>query len=141
MRALEVVMATGRSITSYRSHEKKKRNFRIIKIGLDLPREILYQRINERVEQMLAAGLVAEVASLIPYKQLNALQTVGYSELFDYFDHKIELGRAIELIKQNTRHYAKRQLTWFKKDADMLFCAPEISTVMEVIKSKLENNI
>lgn len=116
MRALEVVLHTGNSILSYQTKTKKERPFNIIKIGLQLPREILYNRINNRVDMMLKEGLVKEVEVLLPYKHLNALQTVGYAELFDYFNNKISLDRAIELIKQNTRHYAKRQITWFKKD-------------------------
>ncbi len=116
MRALEVIRSTGRSITGFRTGTVKKRDFHIEKIGLELPREILYQRINNRVDQMLEDGLVEEVRSLIPYQDLNALQTVGYRELFDHFNGLTSQERAIQLIKQNTRHYAKRQLTWFKKD-------------------------
>lgn len=119
MRALEVVMHTGNSILTYQTKTKKERPFNIIKIGLQLPRDILYDRINSRVDTMLQQGLLKEVEALLPYKHLNALQTVGYTELFDYLDNKISLDRAIELIKQNTRHYAKRQITWFKKDEEI----------------------
>ncbi|MBP6431778.1 MAG: tRNA (adenosine(37)-N6)-dimethylallyltransferase MiaA [Ferruginibacter sp.] len=119
MRALEVVLHTSNSILSYQTKTKKERPFNIIKIGLQLPRDILYNRINSRVDTMLQQGLLKEVEALLPYKHLNALQTVGYTELFDYLDKKISLDRAIELIKQNTRHYAKRQITWFKKDEEI----------------------
>jgi tRNA dimethylallyltransferase len=119
MRALEVVMQTGNSILSYQTKTKKERPFNIIKIGLQLPRDVLYQRINSRVDIMLQEGLQKEAETLLPYQHLNALQTVGYTELFDYFTNKISLDRAIELIKQNTRHYAKRQITWFKKDEEI----------------------
>ncbi|MEO8772352.1 MAG: tRNA (adenosine(37)-N6)-dimethylallyltransferase MiaA [Ferruginibacter sp.] len=133
IRALEVQLSTGRSITTFQSKQKKQRDFNIIKIGLELPREILYQRINERVDKMIDAGLVAEAKDLIAYKKLNALQTVGYRELFDYFDNKINLEKAIELIKQNTRHYAKRQMTWFKKDEGVTWCSPVIEEILRII--------
>ncbi|MCF8254783.1 MAG: tRNA (adenosine(37)-N6)-dimethylallyltransferase MiaA [Bacteroidia bacterium] len=105
--------------------EKLPRPFRVIKIGVDLPREILYNRINKRVDQMMELGLEAEVKSLLPFKDLNALQTVGYSEFFDYFDGQINLDRAVELVKQHSRNYAKRQLTWFRADADIKWFSPD----------------
>ena len=118
------------------SKKKKQRDFNIITIGLELPREILYQHINTRVDNMMEAGLLEEVKSLVPYKNLNALQTVGYRELFDHFEGSHSLERAVELIKQNTRHYAKRQMTWFKKDATIDWLAPDIQTVLDhVLKS------
>jgi tRNA dimethylallyltransferase len=116
MRALEVWQATGQSILSFRTRQKKERPFSIMKIGLELPRQELYERINRRVDQMMEAGLLEEVKSLLPFRHLNALQTVGYKELFDHLDGKVSLEEAIELIKKNTRHYAKRQMTWFRKD-------------------------
>ena len=119
LRALEVVEFTGLSIIEFQQQKKVDRNFNSIKIGLQLPREDLYNRINNRVDEMINEGLLKEVEKLLPYKDLNALQTVGYTELFNYFENKISLDRAIELIKQNTRHYAKRQLTWFKKDEEV----------------------
>ncbi len=119
LRALEVVEFTGLSIIEFQQQKKVDRNFNSIKIGLQLPREDLYSRINNRVDEMINEGLLKEVEKLLPYKDLNALQTVGYTELFNYFENKISLDRAIELIKQNTRHYAKRQLTWFKKDEEV----------------------
>ncbi|RYY67066.1 MAG: tRNA (adenosine(37)-N6)-dimethylallyltransferase MiaA, partial [Chitinophagaceae bacterium] len=119
MRALEVKRGTGQSILSFQSKLKKERPFRIIKIGLEMPRPLLYERINQRVEEMMEKGLLEEVKSLQPFKSLNALQTVGYRELFDHLEGFISLSKAVELIKQHSRHYAKRQLTWFKKDGDI----------------------
>lgn len=119
LRALEVKWTTGKSIQAFRTHQKKQRPFRIIQFGLELPRAVLYKQINQRVLQMVADGLVEEARKLIPFRSLNALQTVGYRELFDCFDGITSLDRAVELIQQNTRHYAKRQMTWFKKDPNM----------------------
>jgi tRNA dimethylallyltransferase len=119
IRALQVYQSTGKRFSSYRKSKINKRPFNIIKLGLNLPREILYQRINQRVDLMIEQGLIDEVKSLLPFRHLNPLNTVGYSELFDYFDGKTDLNSAIELIKQNTRHYAKRQLTWFRKDKEI----------------------
>jgi tRNA dimethylallyltransferase len=119
VRALEVFETTGKPFSSYRKAVANKRPFQVIEIGLDLPREILYQRINERVDSMIAQGLLEEVKSLLSYRQFNALNTVGYSELFDYFDGKTDLDTATELIKQNTRRFAKRQLTWFRKNKEI----------------------
>jgi tRNA dimethylallyltransferase len=125
IRALEVLEATGKSITSFHQHSKIERPFNIIKIGLTSPKEELYQNINTRVDVMIEDGLVDEVKSLLPYRSLNALQTVGYKELFDYFDGKISLKNTIEEIKKNTRHYAKRQITWFKKDESIQWHHPK----------------
>jgi len=119
IRALEVFETTGKPISYYRKSTVNKRPFNIVKIGLNLPRDILYQQINYRVDKMLELGLIDEVKSLIPHRGLNALNTVGYSELFDHLDGNTDLESALELIKQNTRHFAKRQLTWFRKDKDM----------------------
>jgi tRNA dimethylallyltransferase len=119
IRALEVMLSTGNSILSFQSKEKKQRDFTILKIGLDLPRQILYDNINRRVDEMIKEGLVEEARTLFPNKQLNALQTVGYRELFEYFEGTTSLEKAIENIKTNTRHYAKRQLTWFRKDTEI----------------------
>lgn len=121
LRALEVKWTTGKSIKEYRTHQKKERPFRIFQFGLEIPRALLYERINERVDIMINNGLVEEAKDLRKHRSLNALQTVGYRELFDYFDGTITLKRAIELIKQNTRHYAKRQMTWFKKDSQIMW--------------------
>lgn len=133
MRALEVVRTTGRSILSTHTGAKKIRPFKIIKIGLELPREELYQRINHRVDLMIENGLVEEARSVYAFRHLNALQTVGYRELFEYFDNRISLARAVELIKQNTRHYAKRQLTWFKRDAEIKWLAPNSDEVLSFL--------
>lgn len=116
IRALEVKKSSGHSIRSFQQGKKATRDFRIVKIGLDLPRPELYRNINQRVENMVQAGQVEEARSLLPWRHLNALQTVGYNELFDYFDGNSSLATAVEAIKTNTRHYAKRQLTWFRKD-------------------------
>lgn len=125
IRALEVYQYSGRSILDFRRGSKKQRPFKIIKLALDIPREELYARINNRVDQMMENGLLEEVQSLIPFKHLNALQTVGYKELFDYFDGVHSLSHAISAIKTNTRQYAKRQLTWFRKDKDYRWVKPE----------------
>lgn len=133
MRALEVLRATGGSIMKFRTSLKKIRPFRIQKIGLQIPREILHERIHQRVDQMMDAGLLEEVRSLLPYRSLSALQTVGYRELFDHLDGKISLDEAIAQIKTNTRHYAKRQLTWFSKDPDIQWINP-----MEILPGAIE---
>jgi tRNA dimethylallyltransferase len=119
MRALEVVEATGVSITQFRKNIQKKRAFKIIKIGIDLPKQQLHANIGHRTDEMIKVGLIEEARILFPYKNLNALQTVGYKEVFEYFDKKITLPESIRKIKSNTRQYAKRQLTWFKKDGDI----------------------
>lgn len=119
IRALEVFEATGKPFSSYRKAIRNRRPFETVKIALNLPREILYDYINQRVDLMVKRGLIEEVRALLPYRHLNALNTVGYSELFDYFDGKIDLDTAISLIKQNTRRFAKRQLTWFRKDKEI----------------------
>lgn len=121
IRALEVFETSGKPFSSYRNATINKRPFNIIKLALDMPREKLYERINLRVDLMVKQGLVEEVKSLLPYRELNALNTVGYSELFDYFDGKTSLDEALLLIKQNTRRFAKRQLTWFRKDKDFIW--------------------
>ncbi len=119
LRALIFKLSTGESILSYQSSQKKVRPFRIVKAGLELPREALYSRINERVDRMMEAGFLEEAAALYPLRHLKNLQTVGYAELFDHLAGNTTLARAVELIKQHTRNYAKRQLTWFRKDAEM----------------------
>jgi len=118
IRALQVFESTGKPFSTFLKSAITQRPFKIIKLGISLPREILYRRINERVEIMVQQGLLDEVRALLPYRNLNALNTVGYNELFDYFDGKVELAASIDLIKQNTRRFAKRQLTWFRKDKD-----------------------
>lgn len=117
MRALEVVETTGKSIITFQRGSTKERPFRVIRIGLELPRPLLNQRIDARVEQMMRDGLLEEVRGLQGVRHLNALRTVGYNELFAYFDGTVTLDRAIDLIKTHTRQYAKRQMTWFRRDA------------------------
>jgi tRNA dimethylallyltransferase len=119
MRALEVMESTGRSVLSFRNTSKKSRPFRIMSFGLRAPKDILYQRINDRVDLMMESGLLEEVRSLLPFRNLNALQTVGYAELFDHLNGNVGLVDAVSRIKQNTRHYAKRQMTWFRRNPDI----------------------
>jgi tRNA dimethylallyltransferase len=133
MRALEVIRSTGQSITYFQQGQKKQRPFNIIKIGLELPREMLYNRINQRVLLMMEAGLEKEARALYAFRELNALQTVGYRELFDYFAGHTSLERAVELIQQNSRHYAKRQLTWFKKDFDTRWIEADNKAVESIV--------
>ena len=115
MRALVVVKSTGKSILDYHEGKKQERNFSIVKIAMDLPREELYARINKRTIHMMEHGLVQEAKELVQYRHLKALQTVGYAELFEHFDGKMSIEKATDEIQKNTRHYAKRQLTWFRK--------------------------
>ncbi|MES2448599.1 MAG: tRNA (adenosine(37)-N6)-dimethylallyltransferase MiaA [Bacteroidota bacterium] len=132
IRGLEVILSSGQKLSSFLTAQKKERPFNIIKIGLNTERSILYDRINHRVDVMMDAGLLEEVKSLIPYRKYNALNTVGYSELFDYLDGKTDLASAITMIKQNTRRFAKRQLTWFRRDQDTAWF--EANHVEEIIK-------
>jgi tRNA dimethylallyltransferase len=127
MRALEVRMSTGQSILSFQSREPRNRPFQVKTIGLNLPREQLNQRIHARVDEMMKDGLLAEAERLLPYRQHNALQTVGYRELFHYFDEGGEetLEQAVTAIKTNTRQYAKRQLTWFHRDLSIRWTTPD----------------
>lgn len=116
MRALEVLISSGKSITTFRKGAKEQRPFNIIKIGLQLPKEELHRNIHHRVDNMMEAGLLKEVEYLLPFRDIKALQTVGYRELFEFFEGKYTLDEAVINIKTNTRQYAKRQVTWFKKD-------------------------
>jgi len=125
IRALEVIFTTGKKYSEQRIGKKAERNFTCIKIGLNPEREKLYQRINQRVDDMMKDGLLEEAKDLYTYKKLHTLNTVGYTELFDFIEDKLTLEQAIELIKQNTRNYAKRQLTWFKKDKGIFWYGPE----------------
>ena len=125
MRALEVCLQTHMPYSRQRTGERRPRSFEIVKIGIDLPRDVLYDRINRRVDRMLADGLEAEARALYPYRELNALKTVGYREFFDYFDGRIGYDEAVELIKRNSRRYAKRQLTWFRRDSEIRWFAPD----------------
>ena len=116
IRALEVYQVSGQPLSSFKTGRRKERDFEIVKIGLERPRDELYERIDRRVLAMMDAGLVEEVRSLLPYRSCQALQTVGYKEIFEYLDGKIPLGEAVRLIQRNTRHYAKKQLTWWRRD-------------------------
>jgi tRNA dimethylallyltransferase len=128
LRALGVSLAAGQPYSSFWGQQKPKRPFTVLPLTVDIPRTILYDRINDRVDQMINAGLLEEVESLYPYRDLNALQTVGYQEIFDFFDQKIDLDEAIAQIKQHTRHYAKRQMTWIRrKEVNALQINPTIS--------------
>lgn len=119
IRALEVCLTTGKPFSSYKMRSAKQRDFEVVKIGLERPREELYARIDARVDAMMEAGLLEEVRSLLPLRDCPALRTVGYEELFDYLDGKTSLEEAVRLIKRNTRHYAKRQMTWWRRDGDI----------------------
>ena len=138
LRALIFVRSAGKSITSYRTSIRKQRPFRIIKAGLELPREVLYARINRRVDQMMELGLLDEVKALYPLRHLKNLQTVGYAELFSYLDGQCTLPEAIDKIKQHTRNYAKRQMTWFKKDAETIWFQAGQKDVAEQILALLQ---
>ena len=124
MRALEVRMSTGQSILSFRTREPRRRPFDVKTIGLQLPKEELHRRIHERVDAMMAEGLLEEVKGLLPWRHHNALQTVGYKELFEHLDGKHSLAEAVTAIKTNTRQYAKRQLTWFRRDLSVRWAGP-----------------
>lgn len=124
IRALELIRSTGKPFSSFRSGKKTERPFHIIKIGLNRDREELYQRINLRMDIMLETGLLEEAKCLYSFKELGALKTVGYQEIFDFWDGKNDWMRAVTLLKQNSRRYAKRQLTWFRKDKDMVWFHP-----------------
>jgi tRNA dimethylallyltransferase len=124
IRALEVKMHSGESILSFRQKKKVDHPFQIVKIGLELPREELYQRIDDRMDQMLRQGLVEEARHLYPMRHLNALQTVGYQEIFGYLDNEYDLEECERLLKRNSRRYAKRQLTWFRKDPGFKWFSP-----------------
>lgn len=141
IRALEVIRFSGNTFSSYRSKNNKPRDFNVIKIGLNTEREIIYQRINRRVDEMMANGLLAEVENLYPHRNLNALQTVGYRELFAYLEGSLSLEEAIAEIKKNTRRYAKRQLTWYRKDNAVKWFRPDqVNDIMLYLDGKLGLN-
>ena len=121
MHCVELCLTTGQAYSALRTNTRKQRPFSIVKVALERPRAELYARINERVKQMIANGLVEEARRVYPLRHLNSLQTVGYKELFAFFDGEYDLNRAVELIQQNTRHYAKRQLTWFRRDKEIIW--------------------
>jgi tRNA dimethylallyltransferase len=145
IRALEICIGTGKTYAEFKNKPKTPRNFIPIKIGLSTDRAIMYERINNRVDIMMEQGLLNEAEKLLPFKSLNALQTVGYRELFDYFEGKISLKFAIEEIKKNTRRFAKRQVTWNKKDPDILWFEfdQKISKIIKSVENQMqeiENN-
>lgn len=138
IRALEIIRSTGKTFSSFRQKNYKQRIFKPIYIALNLERSVLYQRINQRVDLMVENGLVEEARNLFPEREKNALQTVGYRELFEHFENKHSLEEAIELIKRNTRRYAKRQVTWFKNSGSYNFFQPkDINEIVEFIKSQI----
>lgn len=125
LKAVEVCLQTGQTYSSFRTNPQKERPFKTIKIGLNRPRNELYTQINARVDQMVSDGLIDEAKGLYPHRQQNALKTVGYREIFDFIDGKISQDKAIELIKRNSRHYAKRQLTWWARDNEIKWFHPD----------------
>lgn len=138
IRALEVLDATGQSITTFRSATRSPRDFRVIKVGITLPKEQLHQNIHHRVDAMVHAGLVEEVRSVLPYREHNALRTVGYQEIFSFLDGYISLDQAIDDIKTHTRQYAKRQLTWFRKDPAFTWFDPhDTADIMTYVQQQL----
>lgn len=140
MRALEVYKSTGNPISFYQKKQPKQRPFNIVKVFLNLSRGELYSNINNRVDAMFENGLLAEATALYPYKNLNALQTVGYKEIFQFLDGDINLKKATELIKQHTRNYAKRQVTWFKSEPGMHVCNADINSLKKLLKELLPKN-
>lgn len=137
IRALEIKIGTGNSIATYRTNSRRKHDFQIIKIGLELPREILYERIDTRMDKMMEAGLFKEAQAMLPYEQHQALQTVGYREIFGFLHGEYDREEAIRLLKRNSRHYAKRQLTWFKRDAEFTWFDPsKVNEMIEYINGR-----
>lgn len=141
LHAVEIHQMTGKTFSSFRKNKKKERSFRIIKIGINQEREILYANINKRVDQMMDAGLLDEARSVYPFKNLNSLNTVGYKELFSYFDGVCSLEEAVDLIKRNSRKYARKQLTWYRRDQEIKWFEPEqIQEMIGYIDQILETN-
>ncbi len=137
--ALEMCLMTGRPYSELRTNPKHERPFKIIKVGLEMEQEKLYQKINHRVDKMMDAGLLQEAKDLYPNRQLNALNTVGYKELFQHFDGGISLQKAIELIKRNSRRYAKKQMTWFKRDKEIFwFIAENTEEIIKFVQRNVE---
>lgn len=138
IRALEIIRHTGKRFSDFRRNKAKERDFNIIKIGLELPRATVYNRINERVDVMIKNGLLKEVESLLPYKGLNALQTVGYKELFPYFEKQEDLDFCVQEVKKNTRRFAKRQITWYRKDEKINWFSPkQVDEIIAFLNKKL----
>lgn len=138
LRALEICLTTGLPCSQIRTGERHQRDFNIVKIGVDMPRDILYDRINRRVDIMMQQGLEAEAQSVAHLRHCNSLQTVGYREMFDYFDGKATREEAVELIKRNSRRYAKRQMTWFRRDSEISWFSPaEIDEMVVFLENKI----
>jgi len=138
IRGLEVCLSTGKPYSSFLTDIKKNREFTIVKIGLEMDRQLLYNRIDKRVDLMIKDGLVDEAKQFYEYKNLNSLNTVGYKELFEYFDGDISYEKAVELIKRNSRRYAKRQIAWFKRDDDIAWFNPQnFENIQDYISSKI----
>jgi tRNA dimethylallyltransferase len=141
LHAVEIHQMTGRTFSSFRTNTRKERPFRIIKIGINLERSALYDRINQRVLKMLDEGLVDEARNVYPFRELNSLNTVGYKELFDYFDGKFSLEEAIDLIQRNTRKYARKQLTWFRRDSQIKWFEPDQQMeIVRYVEDKMTSN-
>ena len=141
LHAVEIHQMTGQPLTSFRKKTIKERPFRIIKVGINQDRNVLYDRINQRVLKMMDAGLLDEAMTVYPYRKLNSLNTVGYKELFSYLDGECTLDEAIDLIQRNTRKYARKQLTWFRRDEKIKWFEPEqIREIIEFVESKMGEN-
>lgn len=139
IRALEICLSTGRPFSSFRMRTPKSRPFRIRKFGLTLPRAALYDRINARVERMMVDGLLDEARRLYPFRHLNALNTLGYKELFLYFEGRMSLPQAIDRIKSRTRRYARQQLAWFCRDPAITWLSPAVSSSLQIVTSIQES--
>ena len=137
MRGIEMTRQTGRPFSEFRTNTKHERNFNTIKILINTDRALLYDRINRRVDKMMENGLVNEARALQKYRDFTALKTIGYTELFDHFDGKTNLDEAVELIKRNSRRYARRQITWFHRDKEYIECEPDETTIINIIEQKL----
>ncbi len=139
--ALEICLMTGKPYSSFRTNPQKERPFNIIKVGLNTDREVLHQRINRRVDEMLKQGLIEEARRVYPQKHLNSLNTVGYRELFDWFDGSVSKEEAIELIKRNSRRYARKQITWFRRDEQMKWFEPnQKEEILNYITEQIKKN-
>ncbi len=141
LHAIEIFQMTGRPFTSFRKNTVKKRPFRIIKIGINQDRDTLYDRINQRVDQMMNRGLLEEVKTVYPYRELNSLNTVGYKELFSYLAGTCSLAEAVDLIKRNSRRYARKQLTWFRRDQEIAWFEPDqVQSIIEHVDQKMKEH-
>lgn len=140
LKALEIITMTGRPYSSFLTRRKKEREFGIIAVGLNMERTALYRNINQRVDSMIREGLVPEVKALLPFRHFNALNTVGYKEIFAHLDGKISLEEAIDLIKRHSRQYARRQITWFRKNGNIRWFAPdELSIIIKFVEEKMQS--